>query len=194
MLFPSSAAVYGNPDHIPVAEDAPLRPISPYGYHKSACEMLMKEYASVYGIPSIVMRLFSVFGPRQKRLLIWELFDQFRSHREVVLEGTGNEARDYIHVADLASLVEQLLLRVEEEFLVVNVATGRTTTVRELAYLMKKLLNSEKPVVFQGKVRPGDPLEWQADVSRYETLTKSAVNADFSSRLQECLRTWSESK
>ena len=194
IVFPSSAAVYGDPAQIPVAENAPLRPISPYGYHKSVCEMLVKEYALVYGIPSLVMRLFSVFGPRQKRLLMWELFDQFGSRQEVVIEGTGNEARDYIHVADLACLVGQLLSRIEEAFLVVNVATGRATTVREAAYLMKNLLNSEKPIVFQGKARPGDPLKWQADVSLYETLTKSAVNTDFSSRLQECLLKWSESK
>lgn len=194
VVFPSSAAVYGDPDQIPVGENAPLRPISPYGYHKSMCEMLLEEYSRIFDIPSLVMRLFSVFGPRQKRLLIWELFDQFRNRQKVVVEGTGDEARDYVHVADLARLTEQLLSRTEDVFLAVNVATGRATTVRELAYLMKKLLNTEKPIVFLGNARPGDPMKWQADVSRYEMLAKSKVNADFSSSLQECLLGWSESE
>jgi UDP-glucose 4-epimerase len=194
IVFLSSAAVYGNPDRVPVSEDADLRPISPYGYHKSACETLMNEYALVYGMPSIVVRLFSVFGPRQRRLLIWELFDQFRNREEVVLTGSGNESRDYTHVMDLAYLVERLLSRVKDVFLILNVASGRQTSVREVAYLMKRLLNSEKPIVFQGKVRAGDPLKWQADVSRYESISNQMVATDFAARLGECLKGWSGSE
>lgn len=194
LLFPSSAAVYGNPERIPIAEDTPLRPISPYGYHKVACEILMKEYCLLYGIPSIVMRLFSLFGPRQKRLLIWELFDQFRSREEVVIEGTGNEARDYIHVADLAHLIERLLSRIEDAFAILNLASGGAITVRDVAFLMKGLLNSAKPIRFRGRARPGDPLKWQADVSKYEMLARAQTSPDFSSRLQDCLLGWSEPK
>ncbi len=193
VLFPSSAAVYGDPDRVPVTEDAPLKPISPYGYHKSMCEMLMEEYARVFGVPALVIRLFSVFGPRQKRLLIWELFDQFRSRQEVILGGTGDEARDYIHAADLACLIEQLLPRAKDDFLILNVATGRATTVREVAFLVKELMNSDKPVVFQGKTRPGDPLKWQADVSRCERLTARKVDLDFLSGLRSCLLQWGAS-
>ncbi|HTY24494.1 MAG TPA: SDR family oxidoreductase [Desulfomonilaceae bacterium] len=194
VIFPSSAAVYGNPASLPVSESAPLKPISPYGYHKVLCEKLAEEYAELYSIPSLVVRLFSVFGTRQKRLLVWELFDQFRNRKEVVVEGTGNESRDYIHVDDVARLLEKLLSGVKEKYLIVNVAAGRAVSVKELAYLMKEILNSGKPIVFQGKVRLGDPLKWQADVVLYEAHTAGKVDLDFRLRLRSCLLEWSEPK
>ena len=77
VLFPSSAAVYGHPSRLPVNEDDPTHPISPYGFHKLAAEQLGREYAACYGLRVVLGRIFSVLGPRQRRLLLWELFEQF---------------------------------------------------------------------------------------------------------------------
>ncbi len=194
LVFPSSAAVYGDPASLPVPENAALRPISCYGYHKVMCERLAEEYTRIYDIPSLVLRLFSVFGLRQKRLLLWELFEQFIDRPEVLIEGTGNEARDYIHVGDLARLVEQVAAKAEKACMIVNIASGTSVTVGELAYQVKEILHSKKPIVFQGKVRIGNPAVWQADVSLYERLTGQKIALDFPSRLQDCLLGWSESK
>ena len=61
IIFPSSAAVYGNQEKLPISEIAQLNPISPYGYHKLICELLAKEYSICYDIPIIAIRLFSLF-------------------------------------------------------------------------------------------------------------------------------------
>ena len=93
VMFPSSAAVYGNPKELPVREDAPVAPISPYGFHKAACELLAREYSECFGLTLVVCRIFSVFGPSQRRLLVWELFDQLSGPEPVVwLGGTGRES------------------------------------------------------------------------------------------------------
>ena len=70
ILFPSSGAVYGRLQSLPVKEDAEIQPISPYGFHKAACELLAREYAVCFGQRLVVCRLFSLFGVQQRRLLV----------------------------------------------------------------------------------------------------------------------------
>jgi UDP-glucose 4-epimerase len=109
LLFPSSAAVYGDTGDSPAREDADARPISPYGYHKAACELLAREYAECFGLSVVVCRLFSVFGEAQRRLLVWELYRQLSSDAsQVWLEGTGRETRDYLHVEDASAAMLEL--------------------------------------------------------------------------------------
>jgi UDP-glucose 4-epimerase len=101
VLFPSSAAVYGIPEVVPTPETAPAAPISPYGFHKATCELIGREFAECFGLDVVLCRLFSLFGPGQRRLFVWDVFGQARDDgEEVRLEGTGAETRDYMHVDD----------------------------------------------------------------------------------------------
>ena len=101
VMFPSSAAVYGDPRALPVHEDTSPAPVSPYGFHKLACEVVAREYTECFGLDVTVFRIFSLVGPRQRRLLIYELFEQAcSSAAEIALRGTGDETRDYLHVDD----------------------------------------------------------------------------------------------
>jgi UDP-glucose 4-epimerase len=109
IVFPSSAAVYGDTGDATAREESEVRPISPYGYHKAACELLAREYAECFRLRVLVCRLFSVFGEAQRRLLVWELYRQLASDAsEVWLEGTGDETRDYLHVEDAAAAMLEL--------------------------------------------------------------------------------------
>lgn len=173
LLLPSSAAVYGNPVTLPVREDAPTRPISPYGFHKLTSELLAEEYAACFGLDIVVARLFSVFGPAQRRLLAWELFDQLAGPApQVVLQGTGRETRDFLHVDDVAEAALRILeqhgaARGEAGHAeILNVASGEELSVLELASLTRELLGAHKEVTCLGAPRPGDPRRWCADVTR----------------------------
>ncbi len=171
VLFPSSAAVYGHPSRLPVREDDPTRPISPYGFHKLAAEQLGREYAACYGLRVVLGRIFSVIGPRQRRLLLWELFQQFTGPGPgVTLEGTGEETRDFLFAEDVVGI----FLRLGETFrrrteggecVAVNVGSGVETSVRALVELTARLLESDKPVRYQTHGRLGDPSRWVADTS-----------------------------
>lgn len=189
VVFLSSAAVYGNPVTLPVSESEPLAPISPYGYHKVMGETIAREYSACFGIPTLIVRLFSLFGPSQRRLLLWEIFKQFRERNEVVLQGTGEEMRDYIHIDDLADLLVDLLPRIGKKQLTINIASGKGVTVKEVATSIGKILESENPVIFTGKTRQGDPRFWQADVSLFEQLVGVTQTA-FHERLSGTIQQW----
>ncbi len=196
ILFPSSAAVYGSPEALPVAEDAPVRPISPYGFHKAACELIAREYAECFGLNIVVCRLFSLFGPRQRRLLVWEIFSQLDGpDPNVWLQGTGRESRDYLHIDDLAAAMLHLAAhpafaqraRTAEN---VNLGTGQETSVLELARCMSGLHGADKAIACRSRERQGDPARWAADVHRLHALLPDWRPAPLADRLTECMNSW----
>ncbi|HKP48119.1 MAG TPA: NAD(P)-dependent oxidoreductase, partial [Pyrinomonadaceae bacterium] len=199
LLFPSSGAVYGQPGSLPVSEDAPVNPISPYGFHKAACELLAREYADCFAQRVVVCRLFSVFGPGQRRLLPWELYKQFAGPDEVVwLQGSGAETRDYLSITDLADALVQLIEN-QESILpspgcrVVNVASGVETPVLDLAKQIGKLVAPQKEIACRGLRRAGDPERWQADISQVQNLLPAWKPRSLEQTLGECVAAWQES-
>ena len=196
IVFPSSAAVYGNPAVLPVAEDAPVSPVSPYGFHKAAGELVAREYAECFGLNVIVCRLFSLFGVRQRRLLVWEIFEHLRGQEQTVwLQGTGQESRDYLHDGDLAAALLQLAAhpahaKPSGTVRVINVGSGRETSVLDLARQMSALRRGGKPIACRGQDRPGNPVRWSADVSRLRTLLPAWQPAPLADSLAQCMNLW----
>jgi UDP-glucose 4-epimerase len=193
VVFPSSAAVYGNPAQLPINEDAPARPISPYGFHKAACELLAREYAECFGMRVLVCRLFSLFGERQRRLLVWELYRRLKGPDTVAwLEGTGEETRDYLHVEDAAAA----LLTCSEHppvgggLTTVNVAAGRETRVLELAESVRALVAPSKEIRCRGAARTGDPARWLADTAALRAFAHGWSPRPLEERLAQCISAW----
>ena len=162
----SSGAVYGNATRGPVSESAPIAPVSPYGWHKRMCEMLCEEYAAIYGLRSTVFRLFSAYGEGQRKQVVHDLFRKIMAPEPGTLEviGTGAEARDFIHGADVAAA----MFRVLDADLSgpVNVGTGQATAISTLVDRMQAAAGSNKAVRFGGTARPGDPDVMNADIAR----------------------------
>lgn len=190
IIYLSSAAVYGNAEILPINETIALHPISPYGYHKLLCEKLAEEYNQFYNISILVVRLFSIFGKKQKKLLIWELFQQFINDSEVIIKGTGNETRDYIYVDDLADIIHELFFVFKSGFKIINVATGVTYSIKEIVTQIKKLLNSNKEIKIKGDMIPGNPLNWEADISLLQKILGEKKQIDFYKKLEFCINEW----
>lgn len=190
VVFPSSAAVYGNPAHLPVSEDSATAPISPYGFHKSACELLAREYCECFGLDVCVLRLFSTYGPRQKRLLIWELFAQaIGEDPEVIVSGSGQEVRDYLHIDDVAHISLKIFEKRPRGFSLFNVGSGEGMRILDLAGLMVRLTGVNKAIRTRGEGRAGDPLCWQADVQRLRTIG-AYVHRPICDGIRDCLQVW----
>lgn len=171
-VYLSSAAVYGNPQSLPITESSPTAPISPYGFHKRLGEQLVQQYARLYGIRGASARIFSAYGPGLRRQVIYELFRRVREGEVLQLDGTGDETRDFIHAADVARAVFQIAEQARGEGESYNVASGEETSLRTLAMNIRAL-TFDGPVAFSGVVRRGDPAQWRVDVSALKALGAS---------------------
>lgn len=176
VFFFSSAAVYGNPKTLPITEQTPVQPISPYGIHKSLAESLLANYSRAMGLKATIFRIFSVYGPGLGKQLIYDV--SMRAIRaaaigqtSIRLFGTGAESRDFLYVEDLCQAVLTVLKHPSNESLsVYNLGSGVENTVAEVANCLVKHLNINVAITFDGNVPKGDPLNWRADISKLSQL------------------------
>ena len=172
----SSAAVYGAGHDGAIREDAALSPYSPYGYHKLMMEQMCRSYGDSFGIRSAVTRLFSIYGPGLKKQLLWDLCNKFASGRDPIeLGGTGEECRDWVYVRDVVSAVTACLPLTDAQSPVVNVGSGISTPVRDIARLMSnawtEIGNHSPQISFSGKGRPGDPFSLVSEATRIQQIS-----------------------
>jgi len=171
LLFPSSAAVYGAADDRPLVETDTPNPVSPYGFYKRMTEELLDCYAQYHGIRVASVRFFSIYGPGLRKQLLWDAANRLLSGASpAVFWGTGEETRDWIHVNDAASLINHLADSSKGPYLVVNGASGKRVTVSDVLHQMRDALGSRVEIEFNGKIKPGDPRFYDADVSRLQQI------------------------
>lgn len=166
----SSAAVYGNPVSLPIAESSPLCPVSPYGYHKRAAEEFCQEFSQIYGVQSVSLRIFSAYGPGLRKQLLWDTYCKWRDSAEVKLFGTGDEARDFIFIDDVGEAILTVIKRAQFRGESINVGSGVAVSIREIVTMLLQELGGSKQVSFEGRKREGDPDAWRADIRTLEAL------------------------
>jgi nucleoside-diphosphate-sugar epimerase len=154
---------------LPVREDAAIAPVSPYGYHKAIQEGMLREYAELFGLPGSIARVFSVFGPGQRKLAVWEMA-QRAIRGDFSVRGTGVETRDYLFVEDVAPALNCQLMNAPCAGEAINVGSGESWTMRDMAEALYSELGLRGSPVFDGQASPGTPLHWCADVARLRAL------------------------
>jgi UDP-glucose 4-epimerase len=166
----SSAAVYGNPTMTPVPEEVVCVPISAYAYHKRMCELLVEEYAKLYGMKCVTVRIFSAYGERLRRQVVHDVCRQMTdaTRKTIQLDGTGDEMRDFIHASDVARGIGCIINAGARGTF--NLSGGNQTTISSLARMITSSWNVPKPVQFSGHIRAGDPQILAADISRVSKL------------------------
>ena len=174
IVFSSTAAVYGVPQVVPIAEDSPKQPINPYGFTKLAMERALADYAHAYGLGYAVLRYFNACGASsdatigedhtpETHLIPLILQVALGQRESVSVFGTdyptpdGTCIRDYIHVEDLADAHIRVLDRIEAgRGLTYNVGTGVGVSVREVVDAARSVTGHAIPIVERPR-RPGDP-------------------------------------
>ena len=169
-LHISSAAVYGNPEKLPVEEDDRKSPLSPYGWNKLMAELVCREYSVVYGLSTAIIRPFSVFGRGLRKQLLWDICVKLQANDSINLFGTGNESRDFIHISDLTTVVDKVLMHSPFNCDVYNTATGTETSIRRIADIFEQNFPGQKRIFFSGTEKKGDPVNWRSDVSKLSKL------------------------
>jgi UDP-glucose 4-epimerase len=169
VVFASSAAVYGDVAELPVGEDAPKTPLSPYGIDKYASELALDYYASVHGVATTALRFFNVYGPRQDPSspysgVISIFTDRARAGKPLTIFGDGQQTRDFVYVGDVVRAIVAGLGDGNSR-LVANVGMGGEITVLELARTIVELCGG-RSVVEHAPPRAGEILKSRARVDR----------------------------
>lgn len=175
VIFSSSSAVYGAYD-IPVAEDMPCNPQSPYGYTKLIGELYCQQYAQHYGINTVSLRYFNVFGPRQNPHgayagVIAAFRRKLSQNLPITILGDGMQTRDFIPVEQVARANLRLGMQAAhckgQSF---NIGTGKSITLLELLEQLKKEYSLYDQVVDFGPARAGDVKHSMADCGKYQKV------------------------
>jgi dTDP-glucose 4,6-dehydratase/UDP-glucose 4-epimerase len=162
----SSAAVYGNPETLPIKEnDEKLMPVSPYGFHKLISEIILDEYHTLYNIKTCTVRLFSAYGNGLKKQLIYDISRKILKEKEIHLYGTGLETRDFIHIFDICSAINSIIENDKFESSRINVANGKQIKISSIVEIFRQVWNFNKKIVFDNIEKTGDPKNWEADIT-----------------------------
>jgi UDP-glucose 4-epimerase len=172
VVFASSSSIYGANQELPKREHQSALPISPYAVAKQAGESYCRAFSTVYGLETVALRYFNVFGPRQDprseyAAVIPKFITALMAGRPPVVYGDGEQTRDFTYVDNV---VQANLLAAQAEGVagrLYNVATGRRVSLNELVRRLRELIGSEVDAV-HAPSRPGDVRDSLADVSRAE--------------------------
>ncbi len=166
-VFGSSSSVYGVSPSVPWSEnDDVLRPISPYAATKIAGEMLGHVYSHLFPMRFVALRFFTVYGPRQRPDLAIHKFALRMLAGDVVpLYGQGDTRRDYTFISDIVSGVRAALDYDREPFTIINLGSGRTTSLLDMLAALQEVMGIEARVD-HGPEQPGDVRQTWADISK----------------------------
>ena len=165
LVYASSSSVYGEVDELPMREDMKLSPISPYGVTKLACEQLSSVYHKNYRIPVVILRYFTVYGPRQRPDMAFHRFLRAAINGEtIVVYGDGSQTRDFTYISDA---IEATLAAAEKGKAgkVYNVGGGNRVSLKEALGVIKQVVG-EKLKVKWDDFHHGDILHTYADTAR----------------------------
>ncbi len=174
LVFASSAAIYGDNDHLPLAEDTPARALSPYAASKVTGETYMQAFVNTFGVPATVLRYFNVYGPRQDPASPYSgVISIFVAALErgdpPTIFGDGHQTRDFVYVGDVVRANLMACSTPGAVGKTLNVASGRQISILHLAETLNAVLGLQLTPHFDAP-RLGEVRYSQADVSRIQQV------------------------
>ncbi|MBS3100828.1 GDP-mannose 4,6-dehydratase [Candidatus Woesearchaeota archaeon] len=169
-VFASSSSVYGNRDKVPFSEDDITNsPISPYAATKKAGELLCYTYNSLYKIPSVCLRLFTVYGPcGRPDMAPYKFVDSIANGRHIEMYGDGSTRRDYTFIADVVSGIMKSM-DLDAKYEIINLGCGNPVELKDFIGIIEKNLGKKAKIVKE-KMQPGDVKQTYADISKAKKL------------------------
>jgi UDP-glucose 4-epimerase len=189
VVHASSGSVYGNPLKIPISEEHPLNPISPYGVSKLASEYYCSMYHGEFSVEVTMLRYFNVYGPRQtvsEEMGVVPIFVKKALRNEPLrIFGDGKQTRDFLNVRDVvsANLLSYTSDQASGEIMNVG-GGGKEVSILELANLVKDLCDSKSEIIF-AEPKPGDIRRLSADSTKANRLVGYAPSVSLEDGLRE---------
>jgi UDP-glucose 4-epimerase len=172
VIYASSSSIYGDASTLPQREDAIPDPLSPYALTKLAGEYYCHIFSQIYGLPTVSLRYFNVYGPRQDphsqyALVIPAFLDRVYRGLPPVIFGDGEQSRDFTFIYDVVAA--NILMAESNAQGVYNIGGGRNTTINRLAEIVLDLLEGELSPIHEDP-RQGDPKHTLADITKARAI------------------------
>ncbi len=190
VVFASSCSVYGDSPILPKKEDMMPYPISPYSVNKLISEYYCRVFTEVYGLKTVSLRYFNVYGPRQDpkgdyAAVIPKFIFMALNNKPLVIYGNGKQTRDFIYIKDI---IEANIIAAEsKETGVFNIATGIQVSILELAELIMRIIENNLKLVYK-KSRDGDIKFSYADISKAKYKLKHEPKFALKKGLEETIK------
>ncbi len=186
-IYVSSAATYGQPQFLPITEDHPKNPVSPYGMSKYVAEKYVLLYSQLYNLRSSVVLPFNIYSSLQKENdpysgVIYKFIKKVKNNESPIIEDDGKQTRDFVHAMDVVKAIELILKNEKAIGRIFNVGTGIKTTILELAELIISISGKDISPKFV-EPRKGDIRDSYASIE----LAKELLGFSPSIKLEEGL-------
>jgi len=169
LIYASSSSVYGDIKDIPMREDSPTLPISPYGTTKLAAEHLCQLYHKNFGIPAVSLRYFTVYGPRQRPDMAFNKFIKaMLSDKEIAIYGDGKQTRDFTYISDAVD-ANIAAMESKETGKTFNIGGGSRVSVNKVIEILENIIGEKARTAYTEKQK-GDMKDTVADISRAQKL------------------------
>ena len=174
LVYAGSSSAYGNTPTLPKHEDMPTNPLSPYALQKLVAEQYCQMFTELYGLETVTIRYFNVFGPRQDpgspySGVISLFAAALLEGRQPIIYGDGEQTRDFTYVANVVDGVLRAVEAPGAAGKVINVATGGRISLNELLLTMNRIVGNDLEAVYK-ESRAGDVHDSQADISKAKKL------------------------
>ena len=193
----SSSEAYGTAEFVPMTEEHPLNPTTPYASAKAGADRLVYSYHATYGLPCVILRPFNTFGPHQHlekvipRFITSALMDE-----PLMIHGDGNHSRDWLYVEDLCQAVDRALHTDLETVKceAINLGTGRETPILAVAEHILKKLGKPHSLIRFTEDRPGQVRRHLASTEKALRLLGWKAETDFEAGIERTIRWYAENR
>ncbi len=191
LVYAGSSSAYGNTPTLPKHEEMPTNPLSPYALQKLVAEQYCQMFTRLYGLETVTIRYFNVFGPRQDPGSpysgVISLFSTaLLEGRQPVIYGDGEQTRDFTYVANVVDGVLRACEAPDASGEVINVATGGRVSLNELLRTMNRIVGTNIEAIYKAP-REGDVRDSQADISKAKRLLGFAPSVGLEDGLRRTL-------
>ena len=192
IIYASSAAVYGEPEYLPLDEQHPIKAMSPYGISKHTPEHYIKMYSQLYNLKYTIFRYANAYGPRQDPKgeggVVSIFVDQMLAQKRPHIFGDGKQTRDFIHVYDIVK-ANILALKSGDNSLL-NISTANRDSVNDLVANLNQISAYDLKPIYE-EARPGDILHSSLDNSKAKEILNWSPDYDFKAGLQQTVEFYS---
>jgi UDP-glucose 4-epimerase len=192
IIYASSAAVYGEPEYLPIDEQHPIKAMSPYGISKHTPEHYIRMYSQLHNLKYTIFRYANAYGPRQDPKgeggVISIFVDQMLAQKRPHIFGDGQQTRDFIHVYDIVKANIAALNNGENSLL--NISTANRDSVNDLVTNLNQILAFDLKPIYE-EARPGDILHSSLDNSKAKEILNWSPDYDFKAGLEQTVEFYS---